>query len=70
MRAVAQQREVPLFDRFAIMHHWAEEGAFNFSIARRDNILAQGVHDCIGRTLADLIIDGARLHKYEVKAAR
>jgi lysophospholipase L1-like esterase len=68
MRAVAQQRELPLFDRFAIMHYWAEEGAFDFSAASRDNALARRVHDCIGRAVADLIIDSAQLHKFESKA--
>ena len=28
MRVVAQQHDVPLFDRFAIMHHWNEQGRF------------------------------------------
>jgi hypothetical protein len=70
MRAVAQQREVPLFDRFGIMHYWAEEGAFDFSVAGRDNALARRVHDCIGRAMAALIIEDAHLHKFEVKAAQ
>jgi hypothetical protein len=29
MRVVAQQHEVPLFDRFAIMRHWNEAGDFD-----------------------------------------
>jgi hypothetical protein len=68
MRAVAQQHQVPLFDRFGIMHYWAEEGAFDFSAGGRDNALAQRVHDCIGRLVANLIIETAHLHKYESKA--
>ncbi len=70
MRAAAQQREVPLFDRFAIMHYWAEEGAFDFSAAGRDNGLARRVHDCIGRAVAELIIETGHLHKYEDKGTR
>jgi len=29
MRVVAQQHDVPLFDRFAIMHHWNDTGDFD-----------------------------------------
>ena len=29
MRAVAQQHDVPLFDRFAIMHEWNDQGDFD-----------------------------------------
>ena len=29
MRAVAQQHDVPLFDRFAIMHQWNDQGDFD-----------------------------------------
>ena len=30
MRVVAQQHDVPLFDRFAIMRHWNDSGEFDF----------------------------------------
>ena len=53
MRAVAQQRDVPLFDRFAIMRNWSDEGAFDFYAAGKDNGLAQRVHDCLGRAIGD-----------------
>src|SRR5687768_18578168 len=29
MRVVAQQRDIPLFDRFAIMRQWNEQGDFD-----------------------------------------
>ena len=51
MRLVAQQRDIPLFDRFAIMRYWSDEGAFDFYAAGRDNGLAQRVHDCLGRAI-------------------
>jgi lysophospholipase L1-like esterase len=70
MRAVAQQREVPLFDRFGIMHYWAEEGAFDFYAAGKDNGLARRVHDCLGRALASLIIEAARLQPFASKAGQ
>src|SRR6478672_9621424 len=55
MRVVAQQHEVPLFDRLAIMRHWSDVGAFDLYAAGKDNMLAQRVHDCIGRAIAALI---------------
>jgi hypothetical protein len=67
MRVVAQQRAVPLFDRFGIMRYWADHGVFDFYAAGRDNALARGVHECIGRSLASLIIAGGNLRVYEVK---
>jgi lysophospholipase L1-like esterase len=61
MRVVAQQHEVPLFDRLAIMRHWSDTGAFDLYAAGRDNVLAHRVHDCIGRGIAATIIDAAHL---------
>jgi hypothetical protein len=65
MRFVAQQHEVPLFDRLAIMHHWSDTGEFDLYTSGRDNVLAQRVHDCIGRGLATLIIEAAHLPAIE-----
>jgi lysophospholipase L1-like esterase len=61
MRFVSREREVPLFDRLAIMRHWSETGAFDLYAAGKDNVLAQRVHDCIGRGIAALVIDAAHL---------
>jgi len=69
MRVVAQQHEIPLFDRLAIMRHWSDTGAFDLYAAGKDNVLAQRVHDCIGRGIASMIIDAAHLH-VEGKAAQ
>jgi hypothetical protein len=70
MRAVAQQREAPLFDRFAIMRYWADEGAFDFYAAGRDNGLAQRVHDCLGRAIGTLVIAAGRLQTFENKTGK
>lgn len=70
MRAVAQQRELPLFDRFAIMRYWADEGVFDFYGAERDTGLAQQVHDCLGRALATLVIAAAHIQSFENTAAK
>ncbi|HWP27285.1 MAG TPA: GDSL-type esterase/lipase family protein [Xanthobacteraceae bacterium] len=61
MRWVARERQVPLFDRLAIMRYWNEAGIINLHTASRDFVVAKRVHDCIGRALAALVIDAARL---------
>jgi len=70
MRFVAQQHEVPLFDRLAIMHHWSDTGEFDLYASGKDNVLAARVHDCIGRAMAAMIIDAAQLQQNEHKAAQ
>jgi lysophospholipase L1-like esterase len=67
MRFVAQQHEVPLFDRLSIMHHWSDTGEFDLYASGKDNVLAQRVHDCIGRAMATMIIDAAGLQASEHK---
>jgi hypothetical protein len=59
MRWVALQREIPLLDRFSIMKLWAELGTFDFSTPTKKLDMAERVHDCIGRLLADLIIEAS-----------
>ena len=61
MRVVAQQHDVPLFDRFAIMRHWNESGDFDLFSTSRDIDLAKRVHDCLGRALSKFVIDAARV---------
>jgi hypothetical protein len=61
MRWVAQQRDVPLFDRLGIMRHWNDTGAFDLFAATKTFAVAQNVHECIGRALAAQIIDAAHL---------
>jgi hypothetical protein len=67
IRAVAQQQDVPLFDRYAIMQNWNETGQFDLSHSSRSFALAKGVHDCLGRALASLVIAAARLDAAEPK---
>jgi hypothetical protein len=61
MRWVAQQRDLPLFDRLGIMRHWNDTGAFDFHAPTKAFAIAQQVHECIGRALAAQIIDAAHL---------
>jgi lysophospholipase L1-like esterase len=60
MRWVALQQEVPLFDRFSIMKLWADLGTFDLYSATKKLDMAERVHDCIGRLLADLVIEAAK----------
>jgi hypothetical protein len=61
IRAVAQEHDVPLFDRFAIMRQWNEQGDFDLFSAVHGPELARRVHDCLGRALSNFIFDAAHL---------
>jgi hypothetical protein len=61
MRVVAQQHDVPLFDRFAIMRHWNDSGDFDLFSTSHGVDLARRVHDCLGRALSIFVIETARL---------
>jgi hypothetical protein len=60
MRWVALQQEAPVFDRFAIMKLWSDLGTFDLYSATKKLDMAERVHDCIGRLLADLVIESAK----------
>lgn len=68
MRWVAQQHDVPLFDRLSIMQHWSDVGTFDLSRAGGDVKTAGEVHQCLGRAMASLIIVAAGLQPFEHKA--
>jgi len=61
MRVVAQQHDVPLFDRFAIMRHWNDQGDFDLFSTTHGIDLAKRVHDCLGRALSTFVIGAAHL---------
>jgi len=61
MRIAAQQHDIPLFDRFAIMRHWSDSGDFDFSNPAHGVELAKRVHACLGRALSKFVIDAAHL---------
>jgi hypothetical protein len=61
IRVVAQQHDVPLFDRFAIMRHWNDAGDFDLFSAAHGPELAKRVHGCLGRALSKFVIDAAHL---------
>jgi hypothetical protein len=62
MRVVAQQHDVPLFDRFAIMRQWNDSGDFDLFSTSHGLELAKRVHDCLGRALSKFVIDAAHVN--------
>jgi hypothetical protein len=67
---VAQQHNVPVFDRFAIMHQWNETGEFDLFSAAHGVDLAKRVHDCLGRALSTFVIDTAHINPSETRTQR
>ena len=70
MRWAALRHEIPLFDRFALMKSWAELGTFDFTPTTKKLEIAEQVHDCIGRLLADLVITGAKISEPPANVGR
>ena len=60
MRWVALQHETPLFDRFDLMKTWADLGTFDLYSATKKLDMAERVHDCLGRLLADLVLEASK----------
>jgi hypothetical protein len=61
IRAVAQAHDIPMFDRFGIMHEWNDQGDFDLFGAHHGLDMAKRVHDCLGRALANFVISAAHL---------
>jgi hypothetical protein len=70
MRWVALQQEVPLFDRFSIMKLWGELGTFDLYSATKKLDIAERVHDCIGRLLADMVVSAAKPEEQPTNGSR
>ena len=62
LRVVAQQHDIPLFDRFAMMRHWSDAGDFDLYSTSHGPDLAKRVHDCLGRALSKFVIDAAHVN--------
>ena len=60
MRWVSQTRDIPLFNRYEVMKHWGESGAFDLTALKNDGTYEK-VHRCIGQLVADLVIRAASL---------
>ena len=61
IRWVALEHAVNLFDRQGIMRQWSELGTFDLLAATKSLDTAAKVHDCIGRLLADLVIEAVSM---------
>ena len=59
IRWVALGHAVNVFDRYGIMRQWSELGTFDLLAATKSLDTAAQVHDCLGRLLADLILEAA-----------
>ena len=59
IRWVALEHALNLFDRQGIMRQWSELGTFDLLAATKSLDTAAKVHDCLGRMLADLIVEAA-----------
>jgi lysophospholipase L1-like esterase len=70
MRIIALQREAILFDRFGIMKRWNEAGTFDLYAATRKTDVAEQVHDCLGRLLASVVVEAAKLTNADKKEIR
>jgi len=60
LRWVAVQQQIPLFNRFSIMKAWSDSGTFDLYSPTKKLDIAERVHDCIGRLLADLVLEAAK----------
>jgi hypothetical protein len=60
IRWVAAQQEIPLFDRYSIMKLWVDLGIFDLYASTKKIDIALRVHDCLGRLLADLVLDAVK----------
>ncbi|MGY8707016.1 SGNH/GDSL hydrolase family protein [Bradyrhizobium sp. 18BD] len=61
LKVVAQEHDIPLFDRFAMMRQWSDQGQFDLFNPAHGPELAKRVHDCLGRALAQFVVDAAHL---------
>jgi len=61
IRWVALEQAVNLFDRQGVMRQWSELGTFDLLAATKSLDTAAKVHDCIGRLLADLVVEAVSM---------
>lgn len=70
IRVVAQQLDVPMFDRFSIMRYWNDAGDFDLFGPVHGFGMAKRVHDCIGRSLSAMIIEASHINPAELRIQR
>jgi hypothetical protein len=70
LRWTAVQHEVPLFDRFNLMKSWSDLGTFDLYSATKKLDMAERVHDCLGRLLADLVLESSKANSSTTETGR
>lgn len=70
MRVVAQEHDVVLFDRFAIMRQWNESGEFDLFSPSPGIELAMRVHNCLAQSLSAVVTGAAHLNQAEPRTQR
>ncbi len=70
MRVAAQEHDVPLFDRFALMRHWNETGEFDLFSPSPGIDLAMRVHGCLARALSTFVLDATHINPSELRTLR
>jgi len=63
LHEVADQNDVPVYDRYQLMRAWTEAGLFDFHtrdpVKRTEGV--RRIYDCVAAGLATMIIDNLRL---------
>jgi hypothetical protein len=70
IQGVALEREIPLFDRYAVMKDWSEIGTFDLATATKDPEIAEQVHACIGELLAGFVMEALELGRESKEAPK
>ncbi|WP_031336280.1 lipolytic enzyme [Rhodopseudomonas sp. B29] len=70
MRVAGQEKDVPVFDRFAMMRLWNESGEFDLFSPSPGIDMAIRVHNCLARALSTFVINAARIGPTELRTQR
>jgi hypothetical protein len=64
MRWVTESLDIPFFNRYAIMRHWSDTGAFDLAAFKSDSMFEK-IHFCLGRLLANFVVRAASLSEFK-----
>jgi hypothetical protein len=67
MRAVSELKDVPFFNRYAIMRSWSESGAFDLAALHIGRDEYEAIHRCVGELMAEFVLRAGSLSE---KASR
>jgi hypothetical protein len=63
MRHVSELKDVPFFNRYAVMRAWSEGGAFDLAALHIGREEYEQIHRCLGELMAEFILRAAALNK-------